>query len=227
MRVLIIDNNLDTNCWGAQDLRRLVVSVLGTTAYVRRGPHDDLPDSLAQFDRIILSGSRTSCLDEALWIDHLDELILKAIRLSKPVLGICFGHQALIRAIGGRSALRRGTTPEFGWTRIEILTTASLFEGLPQFFYSFSSHYEEVARLPPGMRLLAKSKGCAVQACQLDGYPIFGVQFHPEKDLFDANKSLEERRKKKDSEILLHPDNGHELFDPKVGEKIFGNFLSL
>jgi GMP synthase-like glutamine amidotransferase len=226
MKVLIIDNTRDQDCWGSSDLRSFVTKSSDRTAFVRRAPENDLPKSIREYDRIILSGSRTSCLEEGAWISNLDELLKEALRESKPILGVCYGHQALNRILGGRKILRRGELGEFGWTEIEVVERAPLFEGLPDRFWSFSSHYEEVAELPKGMRLLAKSDRCAIQACRLEDLPVYGIQFHPEKDLPSTEKSIEGWKKEGRKEILRVKD-GSKLFNPKVGDRIFENFLAV
>jgi len=226
MKVLIIDNTRDPGSWGSADLRKFVLTSPDRTAFVRRAPEDDLPRSLAGYDRLILSGSRTSCLEEGPWISHLDDLLREALRESRPILGVCYGHQALNRVLGGRECLTKGAVGEFGWTEIEVTERAPLFEGIPDRFWSFSSHYEEVSSLPRGMRLLARSKDCNVQACRLEDLPVYGIQFHPEKDLVSANCSIEEWKKDKRKNAILHPTEGPKLYNAKVGEKIFENFLA-
>jgi GMP synthase (glutamine-hydrolysing) len=175
---------------------------------------------------VVISGSRTSIFEEAPWIAHLDETIRRLVDLGKPVLGVCYGHQALNRALGGKQTLRKATAPEFGWTRIETTAPSPLFQGLPQAFYSFSAHFEEVGEVAPGMVLFARSEACSVQACQLGTRPIFGIQFHPEKDLADATRSLAERKRIGEPKLLLHPADGPKLYDPKIGETVFRNLFS-
>lgn len=225
MKVLVVDNNLDLDCWGSADLKRFVTAHPDATAVVRRGPHNDLPRDARGFDRMILSGSRTSCLEAGEWISRLDHLIRETLDAGKPILGVCYGHQALNRVLGGREILRRGTTPEFGWSEIEVLAESPLFAGLPKRFHSYSSHWEEVSELPKGMRLLARSAACAIQACQLGEKPVFGIQFHPEKSLPEAKKSLAEKVRKKETQGLLRAKESDRLFDAAVGDRIFGNFL--
>jgi GMP synthase-like glutamine amidotransferase len=226
MKVLIIDNTRDLDSWGSSDLRSFVTAAPDRTAFVRRAPENDLPDSIRGYDRIILSGSRTSCLEEGAWVTELDGLLKEALRESRPILGVCYGHQALNRVLGGRSILRTGHPGEFGWTEIEIVERAPLFDGLNDKFWSFSSHYEEVSELPKGMRLLAKSSTCAIQACRLEDLPVYGIQFHPEKDLPSTAKSIEGWKKDDRRDKISHPKGGAQLYDPKVGQTIFGNFLS-
>jgi GMP synthase-like glutamine amidotransferase len=226
MKVLIIDNTRDADSWGSADLRSFVTKSPDRTAFVRRAPDEDLPTSVRDYDRIILSGSRTSCREEGAWISKLDRLLQEAIRESRPILGVCYGHQALNRALGGREVLRRAPKGEFGWTEIEVLERAPLFEGLPDRFWSFSSHFEEVAELPKGMRLLAKSAECGIQACRLEDLPIYGIQFHPEKDRASTEKSIASWKKDERKDFILHPTASAKYYNGNVGERIFGNFLS-
>jgi len=226
MKVLIIDNTMDRDSWGAADLRSFVTRSPDRTAFVRRAPQGDLPSSIQTYDRIILSGSRTSCLEEGAWISRLDTLLKEALNAGKPILGVCYGHQALNRVLGGKAVLRKGPKGEFGWSKIQLVERAPLFAGLPDEFWSFSSHYEEVATLPKGMRLLAKSEDCEIQACRLEDLPVYGIQFHPEKDLKSTQHSIHEWKKDDRAGRILHEKSSQKLYDPKVGEKIFENFLS-
>jgi GMP synthase-like glutamine amidotransferase len=227
MKILVIDNNLDLDCWGSPDLVRYARLAPGAVVAVRRGPHDDLPLDPASYDRIIISGSRTSALETAPWIEHLHDFIRRTVQLRKPLLGVCYGQQALARALGGISTVRKAARPEMGWTKIELIDDSPLTEGLARSFYSFSSHNEEVATLPQGMRPLARSADCAIQACQLKDLPVFGIQFHPEKSLEEATHILAEKKKKLGKKALLLPDSGRKVYDPAVGERIFKNFLAI
>ncbi len=207
-------------------MQRFARKVPGATLLVRRGPHNDIPGPELQFDRLVISGSGTSCLAEAPWISNLDELIRRTLDAGKPILGVCYGHQSVIRAMAGRQALRRAKAPEFGWTQIQITDPSPLLNGLPKKFCSFSSHYEEVIELPKGLRKLAESDLCAIQAYQLEDRPVFGIQFHPEKDLIDAEKIFKSRRAQGEGHILMHPEKSEKLYDPAIGDTIFKNFFS-
>jgi GMP synthase-like glutamine amidotransferase len=102
-----------------------------------------------------------------------------------------------------------------------------LTNGLKKEFYSFSAHFDEVCSLPSGMKRLARSEDCDIQACQLEGRPVFGIQFHPEKDIADAKKTFEERRKKGTPKRLLHANESEKYYQPHIGETLFGNFFKL
>jgi GMP synthase (glutamine-hydrolysing) len=226
MKILIIDNNIDPDCWGAENIRIYSRRVPDATIVTRRAPEEDLPKSPADYDRIIVSGSKTSSLEDLPWMRRLIEFTQAAIAARKPYLGVCFGHQILARSMGGKQNVRTAAAPEFGWSQINILESSELFKGLERSFYSFSSHYEEISQLPPGLKKLAESELCAIQACQLEGLPVFGIQFHPERSAEDAEKTFKEKRGKKEVK-LLHSTRTKELYDPKIAEIIFDNFFKL
>ena len=227
MKILIIDNTIDPDSWGSHDLRKMAASAQGSTVVVRRAPHQDLPASPRGFDRIIVSGSKTSVLEDAPWVEELHQFVRQTLDENIPYLGVCYGHQTLARVLGGKSTCRRAETAEIGWTKIEITEPSPLLAGLPSTFYTFSSHVEEVAALPTPLRSVAHSEACAIQACHFPGRPVYGIQFHPERDIMGAERTFAAKKKTVDSKWLLRPNQSMELYDPLVGERIFKNFLEI
>jgi GMP synthase-like glutamine amidotransferase len=225
MRVLIIDNTIDPDSWGSPDLRHVTSRVTGTTLVVRRSPPRDLPSSPHGFDRVIVSGSKTSVLEDSPWIEELHDFVRKTLDENIPYLGVCFGHQTLARVLGGKNTCQRSKTPEIGWTRIHVTDTMPLFEGLPSTFYSFSSHFDEIASLPAPLRAVAHSDHCAIQACYLPGRPVYGIQFHPERDVSSAEHTFA-AKKTENSKWFLHPKRSRDLYNSQIGERIFANFLA-
>jgi len=140
-----------------------------------------LPDP-SDFCGIIISGSEVSVLDEFGWIHRQIEFIHKATQAEVPILGICFGHQLLARAIAGKDAVRRSATPEFGWKNIRVIADDPLLDGMKLQFKSFCSHFDEVCNLPEDFRVLAQSDKCTIQAFAYKLAPVWGIQFHPEID---------------------------------------------
>jgi GMP synthase (glutamine-hydrolysing) len=216
--------------WGSADLRRMCQeSDPGhpITIETRRGPHSDLPKAIHKYDKIIISGSMSSCLEESEWSLDLERMLKQALTENKPVLGVCYGHQLIARTLGGVSIVRKSETPEFGWIKIQSKNDNPLFDGLLKEFYSFASHWEEVSQLPKDVVCFASSERCSIQGLQLKDRPVFGIQFHPERSLESGESSLNEKKKTYAKDILLNVDKGKKFFDSKVGEKIFGNFLKL
>ncbi|MEO3993052.1 MAG: glutamine-hydrolyzing GMP synthase [Desulfurococcaceae archaeon TW002] len=131
---------------------------------------------LAKFKALVLSGSPLSVgeLNEV-ELSKFSELILSS---SKPVLGICFGHQLLARLLGGTIERRR----EFGRTGIKVIKRDPLFNGWDDFEYVWMSHNDCVTSLPDLGEVLALTENECIAAFKsiFKGNVIYGVQFHPE-----------------------------------------------
>ena len=226
MKILVIDNHIDGPFWGAKELVRMINQTKNVTLQVRRGPEEDLPKSPHAFDRVIVSGSAASSLAQTPWIDLQLDFIRRTVELRKPYLGVCYGHQLLCRALGGESVVRKAKVDQWGWVEIETMQANPLFDGLPHSFYTFAAHGEEVFQLPAGMKRLARSKYCQNEATQLENFPIFGIQFHPEKTLADTQRTLREKKQERPDIQQLDPERSEELFHAEIGTTIFKNFLS-
>jgi GMP synthase-like glutamine amidotransferase len=226
VRILVVDNNVMPSYWGARDLIRMIPRDSGATIFVRRGPQGDLPGEAQGFDRIVVSGSLTRAEDTAPWTFELENLLRDAAERGVPVLGICYGHQIIARAFGGIRSVGKARTPEHGWTRITTALDRSITRGLPKTFHSFSAHYDEVSGLPDGFECLASSEACRIQAMQHRSKPIYGLQFHPEKTAEEGRVSYEALLKKGEGKNFLNPRGGSKLYDPRIGETLFRNFIS-
>jgi GMP synthase-like glutamine amidotransferase len=100
--------------------------------------------------------------------------------LGRPYLGICFGHQLLAAALGGKVGL--GPAPEVGLTKVRLTAEGMddpLLAGFPSEVETFQWHGAEVQALPPGAVTLAENEACAVQAMRV-GPHAYGFQYHVE-----------------------------------------------
>ena len=123
--------------------------------------------------------------------------------------------------------MRRAHRAEFGWGKVtRLVPESSLLRGLPDEFHVFQAHQDEVSELPRGMKLLARSEACAIQACEVEGKPAWGIQFHPERAAEAGERSLEKRLREQPRAELLNRGKGAKLYDPRVGDAIFRNFLT-
>jgi GMP synthase (glutamine-hydrolysing) len=98
------------------------------------------------------------------------------------VFGICAGMQLLAEWAGAevRPLAERGVRAERGFLTVEVLDDADLLAGLPATVTVFQDHEDEVADLPNGFRLLARSDAVPLQAFADDERRWWGTQFHPE-----------------------------------------------
>ena len=95
-----------------------------------------------------------------------------------PVLGICYGMQALVHQLGGRVA--PGDKREYGQATLNQKTKDSaLFQGMPDSCQVWMSHGDRVEELPPGFSTLAQTENSGMAAIG-NGVKLFGLQFHPE-----------------------------------------------
>jgi GMP synthase (glutamine-hydrolysing) len=235
LQILIIDNNRMQSSFGAKNLVHwtLKMAPAGSTVLVRRAPDRDLPAPDADFDAIVISGSITSCLDLSEdWIAPYDQFVTHHLKQKTPILGVCYGHQTLARCLtamaGVDSGMRVSPKAEFGWQKIRITENSELFQGLQGEFITYESHVEEVHQLPPGTKKFAESDHCSLQAFEVEGQPVFGIQFHPEYSIQEGEESLANKIKKGvASEWILNPGKGEKLYDENVGKVIFGNFFRI
>lgn len=187
-----------------------------------RAPDQKIPKNLEGFDGVVLSGSKTSIEETEPWIESEIQAIRKLHDLKIPTFGICYGEQLIARSFGANTG--KAKQYEFGWVELENNGTSPLLEGLPKKFYSFEYHRDEVRSLPANFKLTASSKDCPVQAYDVQGAPMWGVQFHPERGLEHGKKSL--GRLRETGEKITNGELGEKLYDSKVGETIFRNFLN-
>jgi GMP synthase (glutamine-hydrolysing) len=95
-----------------------------------------------------------------------------------PVLGICYGHQAMAQALGG--TVSRTGIAEYGATRLAVGGAGVLFSGLPVSQQVWMSHGDSVTAAPPGFGVTASTPSTPVAAFEDPERRLFGVQFHPE-----------------------------------------------
>lgn len=148
--------------------------------YVIVRPH--LGEELPAFDRVsgaILSGSWAMVTDHADWSERTAAWIRAAQEAELPLLGVCYGHQLMAYALGGKV----GDNPH-GWERgLKSLTRDThgdpWLAQLPDTFQAWLSHRQSVLVPPPHAQVLARS---ALDGCQILRYSpqALSVQFHPE-----------------------------------------------
>ena len=101
--------------------------------------------------------------------------------LGIPVLGICYGQQAMVEALGG--SVETSDHREFGRAFLDVANDAPLFEGVWQSgtrHQVWMSHGDRVTGLPPGFQIIGSSAGAPYAAIADESRKLYGVQFHPE-----------------------------------------------
>ena len=147
-----------------------------------RGDRLPLPEDIRG---VVITGSHAMVTDQAAWSEGTKAWIPEIVTAGIPLLGICFGHQLLAHALGGRVAAC-AVGVEIGTVEINLRKQAAediLFQHLPERIHVHASHTESVVRLPRNAVLLASNTHEPHHAFAI-GRAAWGLQFHPE---FDAD----------------------------------------
>ncbi len=139
---------------------------------------------------LILSGGPCSVYDEG--APQLAPELLGLTRADGtpvPILGICYGLQAMAHAQGGE--VSPSSHREFGRAHLVIDDPGDpLLAGMPEGSNVWMSHGDRLTRLPDGYRIIAKTENAPIAAVRSDRAPQFGVQFHPEVVHTEAGRVL-------------------------------------
>jgi GMP synthase (glutamine-hydrolysing) len=134
---------------------------------------------------------------DAPWMQASLAYLLRLVEAGIPIFGVCFGHQMLGQALGGRvdrNPLGREIgTERVSWVNSSTWGALAAQEGeLPATFLAHTTHLDSVVKLPPGARVLATTERDPAAFVEF-GERIWGVQFHPELDEVAMRAYIEER----------------------------------
>ncbi|MGO1315992.1 MAG: glutamine-hydrolyzing GMP synthase [Cellulomonadaceae bacterium] len=166
--VLVVD-------FGAQYAQLIARRVREARVYSEIVPHTLTPEQMLAKDpaAIILSGGPASVY--AAGAPFVDPGLFEA---GVPVLGICYGFQAMARALGG--TVEQTGTREYGGTVVDVEQPGTLLSGSPEHQTTWMSHGDAVHEAPEGFQVLATSPGAPVAAFEDPARRLYGVQWHPE-----------------------------------------------
>jgi GMP synthase (glutamine-hydrolysing) len=175
-------------------------------------------------ETVVITGSTTGVYEDEEWIDALVEKTREYIEENVPVLGLCFGHQIIAKAMG--TDVVQMDDYEIGYREIQF-HESRIFDGLEAAEHPFSTHQDRIVEVPEGFRKIAETEAC-VQAIEHRERPVFGVQFHPELTPDVARKAIrtkdiEEKRKDR----LLEEVNQENFDRAKRVLKVFENFMDV
>ncbi|HVY63435.1 MAG TPA: glutamine-hydrolyzing GMP synthase [Gammaproteobacteria bacterium] len=167
-RILVVD-------FGGQYTQLIARRVREVGVYSEILPYDATADEVARFapTGIILGGGPES-VSEAGSPQIADALIEQGV----PILGICYGMQALAAKFGGEVA--PSTHREYGYAEVDVTGADPLFAGLGAKLKVWMSHGDRVERLPKGFAAIGTSGNSPYAAMANVERKIFGLQFHPE-----------------------------------------------
>ena len=166
--VLVVD-------FGAQYAQLIARRVREAHVYSEIVPHTmSVADMVAKRpSAVILSGGPSSVYEAG--APSLDASLFDT---GVPVLGICYGFQAMAQALGGTVA--QTGAREYGGTALTITEPGALFAGLPGNLNVWMSHGDSVAVAPAGFTVTSSTAGTPVASFENRERRLAGVQFHPE-----------------------------------------------
>ena len=126
-----------------------------------------------QLEGIILTGGPQSVYEKNSSLPPAE-----LFNLGVPVLGICYGAQAMAHVLGG--TVKKSEVSEYGKTEIKILTESKLFDGVEKNTVVWMSHTDRIFDLPKDFIATAESESCPVAAAENPAKNLYAVQFHPE-----------------------------------------------
>ena len=129
------------------------------------------PDGPDLADGWLITGSRHAVYEDHAWIAPLEELIRKIAASGKPLIGICFGHQIIAQAMGGKVEKFRG-----GWA-----AGRQVYDFGDEKLALNAWHQDQVVELPEGAQVIAENATCKYAGLVI-GDNILTVQPHPEFD---------------------------------------------
>ncbi len=129
----------------------------------------EFPDSAVDADGWLITGSKFGAYEDHDWIPPLEQLILAIRETGRPLVGICFGHQIIAQALGGKVEKFAG-----GWS---VGRTEYTVNGQSMALNAW--HQDQVTALPQGAQVVGSSEFCANAALLYDDQ-IWTIQPHPE-----------------------------------------------
>ncbi|KAL8136541.1 hypothetical protein V2J09_002542 [Rumex salicifolius] len=138
-------------------------------------------DEIGEIDGFVITGSCSDAHGNDFWICELLNLLRKLDSMKKKVLGICFGHQILGRALGGKTG-RSQTGWDIGVRQVHISSASTKLLSsfnIPNTLSIIECHQDEVRELPPKAEILAWSSKTGIEMFRYEDH-MMGIQGHPE-----------------------------------------------
>ena len=138
----------------------------------------EFPQSVDDYDAYLVTGSAAGVYDELDWIAPLEDFIRSAYAAGKPLAGICFGHQVIANALGGKAE-----KSEKGWgcgvRTLPIIDKGHIFTQDDQDSTLLYMHQDQVTQAPPEATVLIGDDFCPVASFAI-GDQVLCFQGHPE-----------------------------------------------
>jgi GMP synthase-like glutamine amidotransferase len=150
-----------------------------------------LPSSAEACDAYLVTGSSAGVYDPLPWIAPLKEFLV-ATRGRAPLVGVCFGHQIMAEAFGGK-VVKSPKGWGVGLHTYDVRQAEPWMAGAAPIAVA-ASHQDQVVELPPAARVIAASDFTPFGMLAYDDQPAISIQLHPEFEPAYAEALIEARR---------------------------------
>ncbi|WFF38679.1 glutamine-hydrolyzing GMP synthase [Moraxella nasibovis] len=180
-RILILD-------FGSQYSQLIARRVREAGVYSEMYAYDASDDEIRAFapKGIILSGG-----PESVYADNSPKIPQAVFELGVPVLGICYGFQAMTAQLGGE--VIAGDVKEFGYAKIDIVAQDKLLADMQDEQNQsqvWMSHGDKVSKLAEGFVVTSSTPSCPFASASDENRKFYGVQFHPEVTHSEKGETL-------------------------------------
>lgn len=180
----------------------------------------ELPDQIDAAEAYLITGSRHGVNDGYSWITNLEAFILQLHTAQKKLIGICFGHQLIAKALGGKV-----TKASNGWgigVSVNKITQQKPWMLPSQDDLNLLvSHQDQVVELPLGAETLASSNFCPFYMMQI-GNHLLTIQGHPEFSKAYSQALIEDRKNMLGKELS---EQGLMSLQLKVDDSLFARWI--
>jgi GMP synthase (glutamine-hydrolysing) len=176
--ILIID-------FGSQYNQLIARRVRECRVYCQIAPPDTDLETIRKMgpEGIILSGGPGSIYEK-----NSPKTDPGIFNLGIPVLGICYGMQFMVHALGG--SVKKTTKREYGFAELTVKRTVGIFDGVKKNSSCWMSHGDSIIKLPGGFTVTASTENTKIAATANRKKRLFGLQFHPEVEHTPQGKKM-------------------------------------
>ncbi len=138
----------------------------------------NIPSDPTNCDAWLITGSKFGVYEDHPWIPPLSELVRKAFDADIPMIGICFGHQLVVQALGGK-VIKSDKGWSLGVSQYQITHKTPWMPNADDSFAIQAYHQDQVVELPENTQVIAGSEFCPYAALNIAD-KVITFQGHPE-----------------------------------------------
>ena len=138
----------------------------------------EMPESIYDCDGWLITGSRYGVYEQLDWMLELEDFIRQLAQAERPLIGVCFGHQIIAAALGGK-VVKSDLGWKVGVQHYDVDRRYDWMGESPPSVAMHAYHQDQIVDCPPSAEVFLSSAGCPVAGLSY-GDSIISVQAHPE-----------------------------------------------